>query len=79
MDRFVSPLQKLVAELAYIKFQQSAAQSVAFVSSLQCQKSFDELKWRVIVASILAYADFSLLYSWMPVTVGWELPAPKTR
>uniref|UniRef100_A0A9J7YG95 Gypsy retrotransposon integrase-like protein 1 n=1 Tax=Cyprinus carpio carpio TaxID=630221 RepID=A0A9J7YG95_CYPCA len=58
--KVAAPLHGLVARLTNPKRRRCSEQDFADAWSIQCQQSFEELKQRLSVAPVLAYADFSL-------------------
>ncbi len=58
--KIAAPLHGLVAKLTNPKRRRCTEQDFADAWSMPCQQSFEELKRRLSVAPVLAYADFSL-------------------
>lgn len=59
-SKLAGSLHRLVAELAGSKTRRGRGQLLAEVWSGDCERSFQELKAKLVIAPTLAFADFSL-------------------
>lgn len=58
--KLASPLHRLVAELGGSRARQTSGRSLVEAWSEECERSFEQLKSKLVSAPVLAYADFQL-------------------
>lgn len=59
--KLASPLHQLVAKLTGTKSQKGSGSAFSAAWTPQCEESFEALKSRLVLAPVLAYADFAAL------------------